>query len=457
MRKKFVRPAGMNAILVIVAGQMLSILCTGMSQFGLTIWLYQQTHSATRLGLMAIFNTIPIVAFSPLAGTLIDRHNRKLMMMVSDLAAVVATGGVLVLFAAGRLEVWHLYASAVLRGTGSSFAGPAFSAAISTMVRKEQLGRVNGLMSLMGAGPGVVAPLLAGTLLPVIGLAWILTTDVVTFFIAITALALVTIPRPMQTEEGQKSRENLIKEATFGLHYILEKPSLRGLQLVFLLGNLFTGTFSIVLAPMVLARTQQNSILLGTVDTVGMIGAVAGGALMSAWGGFKRRIFGILGGWFILGGAGVMLIGTKYGLPGWALGLAIVSLSSAVIDAHSEAIWQSKVAPDLQGRVFSTRLMLSYLTFPLAPLLGGTLSDYVFEPAMHNGGWLPGAAGWLVGNGPGAGTSLLIFLCGVCIVILASAAGSIPTIRDVETLLPDRVAIPEKTSPDTTANQRVVP
>src|SRR6266540_4113403 len=233
MQKTTLKPVGMTAFFIIWIGQIVSVLASSMSQFGLTIWMYQQTKSATAMGLMQVFFITPFLLISPVAGVMVDRYNRKLMMMVSDLAAVVATGGIFILFGLGRLEFWHLYIAAVLNGIGNTFQWPAYSAAISTMVPKEQLGRINGLMSLMDAGPGVVAPLLAGALLPVIRLTGILAIDVITFLFAVGALAVVHIPQPVRTEEGKKAQGSMLKEAAFGFRYIFSRPSLLGLQLIF--------------------------------------------------------------------------------------------------------------------------------------------------------------------------------------------------------------------------------
>lgn len=162
--------AGMYGFTLVWIGQIVSVVATNMTLFALTIWVFEKTGSATALGLIQVFFIAPLLLVTPIAGVMVDRHNRKLMMMVSDLAAGLATVSVLLLQFLGVLEVWHLYIAAVIQGLGNAFPWPAYSAAISTMIPKEQYGRANGLMSLIDAGPGVIAPLLAGALLPVIGL-----------------------------------------------------------------------------------------------------------------------------------------------------------------------------------------------------------------------------------------------------------------------------------------------
>ncbi len=443
MNKVGRKPVGMAAFGVIWIGQVVSILASSMSHFGLSIWMYQQTESATAMGLMQVFFITPFLVMSPFAGVMVDRHNRKLMMMLSDLAAAIATGGIFLLLTLGHLEFWHLYVAAALNGLGNTFQWPAYSAAISTMIPKEQLGRANGLMSLMEAGPGVVAPLLAGALLPTIGLNGLLAVDIATFFFAVGTLAVVHIPQPSQSEEGRRAQGNMLKEAAFGFRYIFARPSLLGLQLVFFFGNLFAGISSTVFPPMILARTGQDTLIFGTVQTAAAIGAVLGGIVMSTWGGFRRRVHGVLGGWIYSGLVGTTILGLRFGLPVWIAGSLLgAPVVMALINASNQAIWQSKVAPDLQGRVFSSRRLIAWLTNPISPIIGGVLADFVLEPAMQRQGALAESFGWLVGTGPGAGMGLLIMACGLSIGLVGIVGYLIPAVRDAEDLLPDHDAVP---------------
>lgn len=430
------RPAGMQAFIIVWLGQIVSVLASSMSQFGLTIWMYQRTESATAMGLMQVAFITPFLLLSPFAGVMVDRYNRKLMMMVSDLAAILATGGIFVLLLLGRLEFWHLYIAAALNGIGNTFQWPAYSAAISTMVPKEQYGRANGLMSLMEAGPGVLAPLLAGALLPFIGLVGILTIDVLTFLFAIAALLIVHVPQPRRTAAGEQGRGSVWHEAAYGFRYIFARPSLLGLQLIFFFGNLFFGIAYAVFSPMILARTGSNSVIFGMVQSAGAIGGVVGGVIMSAWGGFKRRVYGVLLGW-LLSAVGMMLVGAGRGLDLWLPAVFLTSLVSPLVNASNQAIWQAKVAPDVQGRVFSARRLIAWFTNPISPIIGGTLADFVLEPAMRATGRAAMLFGGLVGTGPGAGMGLLVLFCGGLCLLVPVVAWFVPAIRRAETILPD--------------------
>lgn len=430
------RPTGMFGFTLVWLGQIISVLATNMTAFALTIWVFEETGSATALGLMQVFFITPLLIVTPLAGVLVDRYNRKLMMMISDLAAGLATISILILQAMGVLEVWHLYAAAMVQGLGTAFQWPAYSATISTMIPKEKLGRANGMMSLIDMGPGILAPMLAGALLPIIGLTGILSLDVITFMLAVLVLIFVHIPQPVGTAEGAQAQGNILKEAAFGFRYIFARPSLLGLQLVFFFGNLCFGIAMTVLAPMILLRTGNDSVSLGLVQSAGAIGGVAGGILMSAWGGFKRRVHGVLAGW-IVSSFFFSLAGLGTSLPLWISALALSSLVSPLINGSNQAIWQSKVAPDVQGRVFSARMLIAWMTNPLSPLIAGTLADYVLEPAMRTSSGLSSTFGWLVPPGPGAGMGLLIFFSSFGGILAGLAGYFIYSIRHTEDILPD--------------------
>jgi hypothetical protein len=284
----------------------------------------------------------------------------------------------------------------------------------------------------------VIAPLLAGAMLPVMGLSGILSLDVVTFILAILILVWIRIPQPERTEEGSQSQGNLFKEAAFGFRYIFARPSLLGLQLVFFFGNLFLGIAFTVLAPMILLRTSNDSVSLGLVQSAGAIGGVVGGVAMSAWGGFKRRVHGVLAGW-IVSSFFLAFVGLGTQIQVWII---MPTILSPMINASNQAIWQAKVTPDVQGRVFSARKLIAWLTNPLSPLIAGTLADFVLEPAMNTSGGLAPVFGWLVPPGPGAGMGLLIFFSSLGGVLAGLAGYFIHPIRHAEEILPDHDAAP---------------
>lgn len=428
---------GMFGFTIVWAGQIVSVLASNMSSFALNIWAFQKTGSATILGGLQAAFLVPFLLISPIAGALIDRYNRKLMMMVSDLGAVLATGAILILNATGTLEIWNMYVASVVYGLSASFQWPAYLAAISTMVPKEKYGRANGMMSLVDTGPAVFSPLLAGALLPLIGLTGILMIDVITFFIAIGTLLIVHVPRPEKTEEGQAGKGNLLQESLYGFKYIFQRKSLLALLLVILGINIAGGLSQPLISPFILLRTNNNSSALGIVLSVFSIGGVAGGLIVSAWGGFKKKIRGMLLGWMMYAVFGLFVFGLGRNLYVWLPSAFLALMTFPLTQSASNAIWQAKVAQDVQGRVFSARRMIAWLTDPVMPLVAGAMADYVTEPAMKGNTWLARTFGGLVGNSPGSGMALQFLLSGILWIGVLVAAWFIPHVRNVETILPD--------------------
>ncbi len=187
---------------------------------------------------------------------------------------------------------------------------------------------------------------------------------------------------------------------------------------------------------MILARTDMNELLFASVQSAMAIGGVAGGILMSAWGGFKRRVHGVLLGW-ILASIGGAMMGVGQGLTVWLPAAIFMTIFAALINASNQAIWQAKVAPDVQGRVFSARRLIAWFTQPVAPVIAGTLADYVMEPAMTSQTVLSSTFGGLVGTGPGSGMGLLLTFSGIAAGLVGLSGYFIPAIRNAEDLLPD--------------------
>lgn len=445
------RPTGMSAFLLVQVGQIISLLGSSMTTFALGIWAYQITGQATALALMGLFGFGPTVLLSPFAGALVDRWNRKLVMMLSDLGAAVSTLVIFLLFTYGSLEIWHLYVAGAFAGAFQAFQFPAYSASITMMVPKDQYGRASGLMSLAGPAANIFAPLLAGMFIGIIGIDGIMVIDLVTFSAAFGALALVIIPQPEKSKDGEQAQGNLWKETVFGFGYIFKRPSLLGLQLMFFYINFVATMAFTLMVPMILARTNINETSLGFVMTAGSVGGLGGGLLMSAWGGPKRRVHGVLLGMAATSLFSQLLMGLGQGLTVWMIANAAGGLLIPILNGSNQALWQSKVPPDLQGRVFSVRRWIAQITAPVSMAIAGPLADFVFEPAMLEGGSLAGTFGWLVGTGPGAGMALIFVITGALGVLGGFAGYLFPAIRNAEEILPDHDVDPEALAQQTLA------
>jgi DHA3 family macrolide efflux protein-like MFS transporter len=431
------RPSGMFGFSIVWLGQLVSMSGSAMTRFALTIWVYEQTGEATALAIVAIFSFAPAIFFSPIAGVIVDRVSRKRVMIASDFAAGLSTVALLALYSTGHLEIWHLWAAGFFASSFESFQFPAYSAAITTMVEKKHYTRANAMLGMVHSGSTIIAPALAGALLHVIGISGIMIIDIATFVFAIGMLLLAIIPNPAETAAGRASRGTLLQESVFGFRYIFSNRSLLGLLLVFLAINLTFTLAMVLLAPMILARTGNNEVILGTTMMMFGIGGVVGGVIVTAWGGFKRRIHGVLLGIALASLFGQVVIGVGQSIHVWAVGAFLAMFFLPLVNGSSQAIWQAKVSPDIQGKVFSIRRLIAQISAPVAMILGGRLADVVFEPAMASGGAFARFFQPLVGSGPGAGMGLLFVFSGLFGAAAALSGYLVPAIRQIETRLPD--------------------
>lgn len=431
------KPKGMRAFILVWIGQLFSMIGSQMTHFAMGIWAWDTTGQATSLALVGFFSLAPLIVFSPIAGVLVDRWNRKLVMALSDIGAGLVTAAILVLLLTNRLEIWHLYLTGAVGGIFGAFQWPAYSAAISLMVPKKHYARTSGMISMAGSGVGIIAPILAGFLLPMVGISGIIAIDLVTLAIALMFLMLVLIPEPKR-KQIDRAKGAFLRELIYGFRYLFDRPSLLYLQLMFFMGNLFFSVGYTLLTPMVLASTGGNATILGSVQSAGAIGGLAGGMIMTAWGGPKKKVNGVIFGWIASGMLGMALMGLGRALPYWLAAHFLIILITPLINGANQAIWQSKIAPEVQGRVFSVRRFVAQITAPISMAAAGPLADQLFEPALQmpqNG--VERQLSRVFGSGPGAGMSLMILLSGVLVAIVGLVAYRVRAIRDVESLIPD--------------------
>jgi len=379
---------------------------------------------------------------TPFAGIITDRFDRRLILIVSDLASALVTAGYISLYSAGRLEIWHVYVGEVLIGGFSAFQSSARMAAITVLVSKEHYGRASGMRSFSQYGSAVVAPAITAALLPLVSLRGIMLIDLITFLIAVGGLAIIVIPSPPRTSDEES--HSFVEEIRFGFGYLVQRRGLLWLAVLWLVINgLASVTYFSVLSPMVLARSGGSETNLAVVQSVMGIGGVVGAVLMSVWGGPKRKIHLVLGGLAVSFLLGDVTLGVGRGVAMWAAGGFMSAAFIPVLVSGADAIWQAKVPPDVQGRVFSARSWLGQLANPIGYLISGPLADRVFEPALMSGGRLAPLFGGLVGIGPGAGMGLMFIFTGVIGSLLSAGGYLFPALRHVEDDLPDHDHAPE--------------
>ena len=407
-----------------------------MTVFALTLLAWNVTGSATALALIGFFFLAPSVAIAPFAGVIVDRSSRKQLMMLSDTVIGLSTLAILLIYLTGNLQIWHLYLIAAINGVCNQIQVLAYGVSIPMLVPKQHYTRAVSMGSILSYGSEIVGPALGAVLYYAIGFTGILLIDLISFAIAISTVLFVHIPQPPMSEAGRQSRAGIRQELAFGFRYIFARKSLLSLLL---LASLFGFAHDIgdsLYSAMILARTNSNAEVLASLEAAAGVGGVTSALLLSAWGGHKRRIHGLL-----VGAMGAGLSKIIFGLSQtpliWIPAQFCSSFNFPVMYSCDRASWMTKVETDLQGKVFATHTTISRFTPAIGRLMAGPLADYLFEPAMKPEGNLAPIFGRIFGTNPGAGMALLYVMCALCMLLVGLIGYAFPALRNVEDLSPD--------------------
>jgi MFS family permease len=428
-------PRGMRAFFTIWFGQLVSLIGSQLTGFALGVWVYEQTHSVLMLALAQVAMQAPYVLLSPIAGVFADRWNRRTAMIVSDFGAglaVLAAGG---LYLAHQLQPWMVIPINLWMATFHTLMWPSFTASVTLLVPKQHYGRANGFVQLGEALPQIAGPALAGALYVAIHLGNMALIDFFTYvFSVLLMLFFVRIPSPPRSADGRAAKGSLWTEMRFGWDYITARKGLLALLLFFLASNFLYGLMNPLLVPLIL--DNWNASTLGYISTLMGVGMLAGTLVMSTWGGGKRKIYTLLGS-ALLSGLFLSIVGLRASLPLIAVCGVGNMFFGPFTNACSQAIWQAKVAPDVQGRVFAVRRTIAMSASLIAPLLAAPLADYIFKPAMAAGGVLASILGPIFGVGSSRGVGVLLSLVGLLVAGVSLIALLTPLVRRVELDLPD--------------------
>lgn len=430
---------GIHAFTVTWLGQVVSLISSGLTSFALSVWVFESTGSPTLFAFIGLFAVLPKVIFSPIAGVLVDRLDRRKVMIFGDAGAGLSTLFVALMLFTGRLELWHIYLSAAASSLFGAFQWPAYTAAVTQLVPQKHLGRANGMIQFGRAAADIFAPLLAGVLLLTIQLKGVILIDVLTFIFAMLTLLLVRFP-PIESNVAADDLASFKGDLTFGWSYILSRRGLLNLLFFESAVNFIWGMVGALIVPMILGFTTSDK--LGAIITIAGVGMLTGSLLMAAWGGPRRRIIGVML-FEMLSGACFMLIGLRPNFWLVAGGAFGAHLTIAIIFGSNQSLWQTKIEVQNQGRVFAAQQMFASTAAPLAYLLSGPLAEKIFEPLTTSGSALSSSLSAVLDSGAGRGIGLMFILMGLVKIPLSVIFYLNPRVRLIEDELPDAVPIPK--------------
>lgn len=398
---------------VVATAQLVSIMGSALTEFAVPIWIYTTTGSLVSFALLAVIALLPGMLVAPLAGVLIDRHDRRRVMLWGGVAAGAVQLAFGVLLWTGGLQLGAVFALLALLSVALTFQRLAYQSSIAQLVPKRFLGHANGIVQMTTGAGQLVVPLVAVGLIATIGIDGILIIDVVSYVVATIAVALVRFPATM----AWRRRESMLAELRGGWNYTWGNPAFRAMLSYFAVLNLFLSPLFLMLTPLVLDFATLADV--GQVAFAGGLGVLVGGLVMAVWGGpRRRRMMGLLFSTFVLGVC-CLMTGLWSDLWSVTIGSFGMSMSLTVLNGIYATIIQVKVPQRFHGRVISLNTLVAWSTLPIG---FGLIAPYGTE---------------LLGGRIG----LLYVVCAAGIIAVVGVALRIPGLRRFDTEIPD--AIPD--------------
>jgi DHA3 family macrolide efflux protein-like MFS transporter len=420
--------------LVLWAGQVVSLLGSGLTTFAIAIWVLDRTHQVSQFTFTVVCAGLPGALLSPFAGAIVDRVDRRRLLMVANAGAGLCSLALFLAMRAGALSLPFVYAAVAAAALCSTFQWPALTASVTLLVDQDQYGRASGMLEMGNAAASLAAPALAGLLLLVMDLQDLFLFDVLSFLAVIVALFAIRIPAPPAAAGTAPGGASLWRESADGWRFIRDRDGLRGLLLLFGGVNLALSLCGVALLPMV--RAFSSPAVVGLLMSASGVGLLLGGLLMAASGGPRPRVLGILPVPALMSVC-FLIIAARPAVAPMAIGVVLLFLLIPVINGSVQAIWQAKVPPGIQGRVFSVRRLVSQATSLAGSFAAGPLVDRVFQPLMAADASTGRCFGRFIGTGPGRGVALMLVAAAVFPLLLTYWSARNPRIRRIEEELPD--------------------
>ncbi|MBN2501935.1 MAG: MFS transporter [Anaerolineales bacterium] len=361
-------------------GQAISLLGSQLVQFALIWYLTQRTSSGTVLAIATLVGLVPQVFIGPFLGALVDRWNRRVIMIVSDGVIALATIGLAVLFALGTPQIWHIYLLMFIRSLAGGFHYNAMGASTSLMVPKENLPRIQGLNQTLQGGMNVLSAPLGALLLEVLPMQGVLAIDVFSAAFAIVPLFFIAVPQPERiiSADNGGSNTSMWDDLREGLRYVRTWPGLLTMLIMAALINfLITPGFSL-LPLLIKDHFGGGAPQLAAMNSGWGIGVIAGGLLLGVWGGFKRQIATSMLGLIVMGAATAVIGFLPAGLFLAAIAaMLLAGIFNVMTNGPIMGVLQAAVDPQMQGRVFTLISSACSAMMPIGLIVAGPLSDLV--------------------------------------------------------------------------------
>ena len=420
----------LKSFLLLWLSQTVSELGTAMTDYALIIWAYQKTGMASSVTMLTFCRFLPTILFRFIAGTFVDRRNKKRIMLAADLIAACGSLLVLGLFTGSILEIWHLYLINMVLSFMNSFQESASFVAISLIVPEKHYTRIGGLQGISGSVVSIMAPALGSVLLVAGGMELVLICDVASFaFAFLVLLFLVKIP---ETSHENTKEEPFLKSCKDGIRFLRDNRALLHLTLFIAVVNLLAKLGNDgLMAPFVLGRSGNDQRILGAVQAATSAGIFIGSIVMTLLkpAGKKTRLVFISCS-LVFFAEIIMSLSVHPAV--WSISNFAGYAAAVIMGANLDAVLREKVPIQMQGRVFSAHDTIKNCTNPLGLLLSGYLADYVFEPFMRTESPLQSVLSRIFNSGSGSGIAVMFFIVGIAGMLISITRLGKNTYRELD-------------------------
>lgn len=383
---------------------------SAMTAFGLDVWVFQHTGSYQTFALLAALTYLPSIVLGPFTGGVVDRYNKRSLLLACELASMGAVAYALWRHASGSLDAVSVALVVLMLSISNQLRWTAMSVSISMLVSKTSLQRINGLQQSFQGATDMAAPVVGSLVLQLVGLNALLAIDLAICVLAVGSLLLLSAAALAPVARAGSSKSGAWADAALGFKWIAGNPRLLSLLSFICLYNLVGGVFSVSFTPYVLSIGSPQ--LLGIALGLNGMAAIAMGLVLSWWRGRTYPFVQVIG--------AAAAFGTLMIFWGWVrnpVGICVLSFVAGAIStlliASLQTVWQSGVPIDVQGRVFAVRRAISYLLIPLAIFLSIPLSEQVLLPLVAQGGMSAGV--WGSGNAGAIGMMLSLAGCALAL------------------------------------------
>lgn len=412
--------------LILWFGGFISAIGTGLSSFGLGIYVLNSTSSISAKAFISLLAFLPGLLLSPFAGVLADRYDRRLLMILGDGLSALGLLYILLSIMGGHIELWQIGLGVTISSVFSSLVSPAFDATITDLLTKDEFTKASGLVQVSGAAKFLISPVLAGLLLTVADIRLLLLIDICTIFF--TVVSTLVVRRGLVSRIHEKS-SSFFEEFRFGLSTLAQNKGVLALTLMGALITLFIGFIQELSTPVILAFTNEAT--LGLIITISASGMLVTSLAIGIFPIKKDYVKILCLSLFI---AGIFMSG--FALRENALIICIFGFLFFTMlpfaNTCIDYLIRTNVPNDVQGRIWGFIGIITQLGYVVAYVLIGLLADTVFTPLLIEGGPLAGSIGKIIGVGNGRGTALLIIISGILLSLTAVTLYRIQSVQNLD-------------------------